>query len=441
MKKHIKSDTFSDSELLTLLRSVQNGDLAAEGRLASALPPLVRVVALNWKNTKLYRLEDRIQECCMHVLEALRNGPADIGRPKEFIRAVSKNCLINMHEREGAKKRVPPKINEVDLPPERAFMDRGGYEASLDAQTERARGEGLQDPPEGESAWGQTEARPDEAIILKTASSIDEIVQQFMVRLPNDLRGGIEKSLDLVADLFRTRSKLRGNLRRDSRCFHLALKAIQSIAEARELVGKLRGHNPNDNAILRLRELQGMPDYAYGGRSEEDRKEHARQQEESELKAKYGTSLSLYEAQLDLSAEALDPKLTLLLTPAPALPDPYIAASGIWIDHIAEIAGMRASPLNIVYQAWSRAPGFRLPGSGKYKNRRAIEFAIYAYKRSTRGTDREFIFSSIKEDSISSVDELEKNFDRFRKAGYGQALQEKYRPIIDLIYRKSFPQN
>jgi predicted signal transduction protein with EAL and GGDEF domain len=108
------------------------------------------------------------------------------------------------------------------------------------------------------------------------------------------------------------------------------------------------------------------------------------------------------------------------------------------MDHLSEIAWMKLSPLNLIYKVWSRAPGFRKAGSGKYRKRKEIEFALYSYKKTSKGTDREFLFSSIKDDTISSVEELEKKFDRFRKAGYGQALKEKYRPLINLIYRKSF---
>jgi hypothetical protein len=47
-----KSDTFSESDLLALINSVQNGDRAAEGKLFEATKPLFFQVARKWKNLK-----------------------------------------------------------------------------------------------------------------------------------------------------------------------------------------------------------------------------------------------------------------------------------------------------------------------------------------------------------------------------------------------------
>jgi hypothetical protein len=45
-----------------------------------------------------------------------------------------------------------------------------------------------------------------------------------------------------------------------------------------------------------------------------------------------------------------------------------------------------------------------------------------------------------EDDALKSFDEeeLKNETERFRKAGYGQPLQKKYRSIIDLILKESF---
>lgn len=413
MANHDKSDTFSDSDLLALIDSVQNGDRAAEGKLFEATKPLFFQVARKWKNLKRLYPEDRAQICFEHVLGILREGGQEIKNAEAWLRNAANNCLRNEYDKEKALKRHSGEDFE-----------------SLDDEI-------ISDTALGELS--EDLKAPDEVFERRENNEIDKIIRQFMEQVPKNLREGIEKSLDLIVDLFRTRSNLRDKIKRDSKHSRRILKVIRPIAEARKFLGKFRYPDPENKGLLRLRELRGMPDPAFSGRPEEDKKVEDFLTEASELEKKFGAALNLYEAQLELSAEISNPEVELRLTPGYLLdPGFLVDYKSPWIDHLSEIAGMKVSPLNLIYKVWSRAPGFKKAGSGKYRNRKEIEFALYSYKKTSKGTDREFLFSSIKDDAISSLGELEKKFERFRKAGYGQALQTKYKPMIDLIYRKSF---
>jgi DNA-directed RNA polymerase specialized sigma24 family protein len=255
--------------------------------------------------------------------------------------------------------------------------------------------------------------------------------------LPEDLREGIEKSLDLIVDLFRTRSNLRDKLKLDFQHSRRILKVIKSIAEARKLLGKFRYPDPDNKGLLRLRDLREMPDPAFSGRPEEDKKVEDLLTEAGELEKKFGAALNLYEAQLELSAEMSNSEVELRLAPIQSLDLGFLVDyQSPWIDHLSEIAGMKVSPLNLIYKVWSKAPGFRAGGSGKYLSRKRMSLVLKHHKIESKGSAREFLFSSIK--NITMIESPKIAFERFRKAGYGQALQKKYKPMIDLIYRKSF---
>jgi hypothetical protein len=153
--------------------------------------------------------------------------------------------------------------------------------------------------------------------------------------------------------------------------------------------------------------------------------------ENRELEEKYGAALNLFEAQLTLFAELIRPEAALLLSPEPL----GLARDIVWIDHLSEIAGMRLSPLSMIYEIWSRAPAFSKGKLGTYRNRDNLGIPFRYHKIASKGTPREILFKSI---SIASLDNPAKALDGIRKAGYSHALKEKYRPIIDLIYRLSF---
>jgi len=391
MNNSKKSDTFSENDLLTLMNSVQNGDRAAEDKLLKAMEPVILPVVCNLlrADDKDPKVQDAVQGIKFCLIEGQRKGTREIRDPSGYIEKVARNYVYGILKKEKAQKRGP-KYHEI--------LDENMEDVALENR------------------------------------GVDWFVQQFMDKLPEDLREGIEKSLDIIADLFRMRSFLRGKLKRDSKHNKQILKPIKLIAEARKLIAKTRGHDPHDADLLRLRELREMRAPAFSGRPEEDKKAEEWLAEVRELEEKFGAALNLYEAQLELSAEISNTEVELLLAPAHLLD----FESSYWIDYLPEIAGMKVSPLNLIYKVWSRAPGFRRAGSGKYRNRKEIEFALYSYKKTLKGTDREFLFSSIEDDTISSVEELEKKFDRFRKAGYGQALKKKYKPIVKLIYERSF---
>jgi hypothetical protein len=375
----------------------------------------------------------------------LRKGGQEIKNAEAWLRNAANNCLRNEYDKEKALKR-----------------HSGDSFEPLDDEI-------ISDTALGELS--EELKAPDEVYESRENNEIDKIIRQFMGQLPKGLRAGIEKSLDLVVDLFRTRLNLRDKLKRDFKHSRRILKVIRSIAEARKLLGKercpdilnavlsQRGYplragepipqhfyplgadipNPQQcddqvRGIMRLRELRIMLPPALSGKPEEDRKYDEWLKESIKLEDKFGIGLNLIDAQLALSNEIINPKVELVLTPYRY----YLGHGLFWRDYLSEIAGMKVSPLNLIYKVWSRALGFRKSGSGKYRNRKEIEFALYSYKKTSKGTDREFLFSSIKDDIISSVEELEKKFERFRKAGYGQALQKKYKPIVDLIFRESF---
>lgn len=439
MIKNNYSDTFINGSLSSLINSYRNGERAVEPQLVRAISPIVENVARKWENL-LLPLNDRIQECLIFIFEALKRNRRDIANPVGYIREVSKNCLRNLYEKEKAEKRTPPNKNRAEVSPEKLFMDRGGSEDSIEARIENARVKGRQAPPEGESIWGQTGTGPDENEIQNGECSMNEIIMQFMERLPKNLKEGIERSLELIADLFRTRDKLR----RASTRSRKIIKVIEEIKKARLYAGRVGKLAPKaEDFITFLFHGDHAPEKMIT--PEGERENPVWRAEMDNLFNKYGkknfsASLFLFQAERELAADILTPSrnyATLGKHFEGALGGEY---SWLWIDYLPEILKMKISPPSLIFKVWSQAPVFLKGGSGKYKNRQGIEFAIYGYKLVTKGTDKEFLFSSIREDSFSRITEIRNNFDRFRKAGYGPALQKKYKPIINLIYQSSFPQ-
>jgi DNA-directed RNA polymerase specialized sigma24 family protein len=384
---HLKVGHISDDELLILISKVQAGNQDAEADLLLIVKPLIWPIILKWKTADSdLEFEDLSQECLIHILRKLRANAKKIEIPSAYIKMMAKNFLSNIKIKAAATKR------NLRL-------------ASPEEKT-----------PEEEPA-------PDKNIIA-----------EFYWAFPLDLQNGIEKSLDLIADLFRMRSFLRSKLKRDFKHDKQILKPIKLIAEARKLIGKMRGHDPHDADLLRLRNLREMPTPTLSGRPEEDKKFDEWLSEVKELEKKFGAGLNLYEAQIELSTEILNTEVKLRLVPSDLLD----FESSHWIDYLPEIAGMKISPLNLIYRVWSKAPDFRIGSAERYRSRKRIALAFQYHKRISKGTPREFLFHLVKDIDISSPKDLEKSVERFRKAGYGQALQKKYRQIVELIYRESF---
>jgi hypothetical protein len=430
MANHNKSDTFTKIDLNSLIEGIQAGDKQAEKKLEKLILPII----LNWEDAlRKLNLEDQdaIQEIKFRLIKQLRKRPQKIDDPKAYISTVAHTFIFGANKKASAEKRggyIEEEIETGKKKRRRICVD------SLEARNEKARESGQPAPLEGEQIFGENDASLEEIVERRDSRGADIIRDSYM-NLPEDLRAGIEKSLDIIADLFRMRSFLQGKLKRDSHHDKQILKPIKLIAEARKLIGKMRGHDPQDPDLLRLRELREMPGPALSGRPEEDKKHDEWLTELKSLEAKYGVALDLYEAQIDLSAEILNTETDLRLSPAGLLD----FESSYWIDHLSEIAGMKVSPPSIIYKVWSKAPGFSTGRLKKYRSRERIAIAFRYHKIASKGTQGEFLFQSIGDvREIKDPEKLITILERFRKAGYGQALQKKYKPIIKLIYEKSF---
>lgn len=93
-----------------------------------------------------------------------------------------------------------------------------------------------------------------------------------------------------------------------------------------------------------------------------------------------------------------------------------------------EIAKTKLGPPRIMFDVWRRIPNLR---KGKKTNLKKIKFIFSYHKIKTKGTDREFLFKSIKDDVL--------NFDSIRRLIYGKVSNKRfYKKLIDHIYNKSF---
>jgi hypothetical protein len=387
---------------------------------------LILPIVCKWYHTddKDPNVQDAVQGIEFRLIERLRKGLRKIEDPSAYIATVARNFLHGALEEASAKKRGGRIEKDVKTGAEKRepiHLD------SLEAREEKAREIGQPLPSEGERVFGENEAGPEDLVERRESRGANVITESYM-SLPEDLRAGLEKSLDLIADLF----QIRDNIRRDRTRGKRILKAIETILKARKIVSRTRDSVSSDRDLQRLfviREFTNLP--AFDGTPETDRRIDALLAEERELEKKYGIVYSLWEAQRKLESELwMIPGLNELI------PDELIPGPAPWSGHFTEIAKMNVSPLSVIYKVWSRAPGFSTGASGKYRSRKKIGLALSYHKLVSERTPREFLFSSLKD--ITKLKDPETAFERFRKAGYGQPLQKKYRLIIDLIYRESF---
>jgi hypothetical protein len=398
MKKEKEVGHIFSSNLLSLISRVGAGDSTAEDDLIHYTWPIIRRIATKWFEgaagvDQRDARRDAIQEIQIHILEKFRHPKTKfkIDHPGAYIESVAKNFLRNLYAKEMVHFR------------------KEGFVRSFNEEIE------VEEDAPGMGSIG-TFPRKD------AAGRGTVTIERLYKKLPEDLRDGIEKSLDLVADLFGLRDNIRLDRTRNKRI----LKDIGTILEARKLVSRIQGAEPSDRNLQRLfeiRELSGP--IVFDGMPETDRRVDARLAEERELVKKCWAAYSLWEVQKELESE---------LRKTPGLNE-LIPGPEPWSGHFAEISKMRVSPLSVIYKVWSRAPGFRTGKTLKYRSRKRIALAFHYHKRASKGTPREVLFRNIKAEPIEG---MEKSIEQFRKAGYGQSFQTKYAPIIKLISHLSF---
>jgi len=395
-----------NSNFCSLISRVRAGDSAAEEALLRLIGPLISRIVLKWVKgaagvDRGDAAQDAIQEIQIHVLEKLRQPKAKgkIPNPEAWIVLVTKNYLKNLYAKDKAYPGDDEVSNSIENPETEDDVPVSGEESPAD---------------------------PQEIAVERGTVTIEGLYG----KLPGDLRAGIEKSLDLIVQLFQMRGRLRKDLRHSLRIF----KAMEAIGKAERLIARNEKLVPKSQDLQRFLNLKydsplllGTPD---GGRTEEERRA-----EMDKIKEKFGenelsVALLLDEAQTLLDLNVVD-SLSLDLTSGYLLHD----YAGTWEDHLPEIARMKVSPPSIIYKVWSKAPGFSMGRLGKYRSRKRISLAFHYHKQASRGTPREVLFRNIK---VEPIEGMEKSIEQFRKVGYGQALQKKYRRIIDLIYRESF---
>lgn len=382
--------------LSRLLTEAQGGALGAEDLLAGLIKRIALPMARKRLDNRTEDVDDAVQEIQLHILKLNRKQSATVENPEAWIRTIALNLIGNIIEKTTTKKRDKDLIQP------------------LEENT---------DPP-----------APSENNVFPKETALEERYMSF----PADLRAGIDRSLELINELF----ELRESIQKDRAQIRPVLDALDSIKSTRKAVSKTCNPPPSDRNLWRLfefRELTRAP--AFSGIPEKDREVKALLDEERTLSEKYEAIYLLWRAE-----QTLESKLTQNIGHLsrndlfPGLPP--------WGNRISLIAGMRVSPESVVYRVWSRAPGFRIK-NGKYRSRKGIAFAFQYHKWLSQKPPNKYInlFRSVKSIDFSNIEDIEapeveaklrNSIDPFRKAGYGQALDKKYASLIKLILRLSF---
>lgn len=386
----------SSSELSRLFTEAREGAPDAEDLLAVQIQRIALPIARKRLNNRTEDVDDAVQEIQLHILKLNRKQSATVENPEAWIRTIALNLIGNIIEKTTTKKRDKDLIQP------------------LEENT---------DPP-----------APSENNVFPKETALEERYMSF----PAALRAGIDRSLELIDELF----ALREGIQRDRARIKPILDALDSIKSTRKAVSKTCNPPPSDRDLWRLfeiRELTGTPEFS--GIPERDREVKARLDDERTLSEKYEAVYLLWRAE-----QTLESNLTQNIGYRsrndlfPGLPP--------WGNRISLIAGMRVSPESVVYRVWSRAPGFRIK-NGKYRSRKGIAFAFQYHKWLSQKPPEKYInlFRSVKSIDFSNIEDIEapeveaklrKSIDPFRKAGYGQALDKKYASLIKLISRLSF---
>jgi len=393
MNKEIETRHIFNANVGPLIPRIKKGDPIAEKLLFDYASPLIRRIVSKWMKRAQDTVDrreavlDTSQDVCLHLLGALRESKNDIENPEAFIVTLTKNYLRNEYSKAMAEKRgAGLKREEV-----KDFEDKSRQETEEAEETEQ------------------------------------ENFKVSYMKLPADLRAGIERSLGLVLDLFQTRADLQKDMRRSRK----NIKKINALRDARKDLEKEFRKSPTREDFHRLRQLERLTEFPlFDGTPETDAGADALLSEYRELREKVGPAYSLFEAEINLESEIYSTPATNPFAPFPR------DASHPWGGFLPEIMEMRLRPETVIYKVWSRAAEFKIGKVSKYRSRKRIALAFQYHKTAFLETPREFLFRNIK---TGSVEIVAKSVEQFRKAGYGQGLQKKYEPIIKLISRLSFP--
>jgi len=102
---------------------------------------------------------------------------------------------------------------------------------------------------------------------------------------------------------------------------------------------------------------------------------------------------------------------------------------GILLSNLADILPtIKIKPPRLMYSIWIKEKGLR---KGKYADLKKIKLIFRYFKKTTKGTEKEFLFDSIDEDLST--------FESIRKSMYKKSSKEKLcKKLVDFIYKASF---
>jgi RNA polymerase sigma factor (sigma-70 family) len=233
---------------------------------------------------------------------------------------------------------------------------------------------------------------------------------------------GLERSLEMVHDIYRVISSLN----KDRRRMQPLIKAARTIEECRESVSGILGPVPAEafHAYRAVQEIEfpvhGDPDY--------EKKQAEYRKHEPAVQVQY----NLHSAKSEIDGWLMSsPSLNSYIHIDSQVADEFCMTSigrqgeAFWgpLYRRLDLLEVRLDPLKLLYNIWHRA--FQ---KGKYGNRRLLEHLLCEYGRMKQGTDLAYIFEPLERDK--SMESLR------TKSLYG--LTQITNDLAAFIHRKSF---
>lgn len=230
-----------------------------------------------------------------------------------------------------------------------------------------------------------------------------------MKLISDDNKEGFNLSLEYIHRLYEQRDEMR----KDRIGYKKRKRIFDILTNTKKKIEYEIGCMPVKK-ILRYIEIKELP-FEFDGTAEEEKRLKERDKELEELRRKYhvGIHSKLYEL---MEFSSPDYALKEIKSFIPGIADVYDK----FLDHISYI---RLDPLKVIFNVWHKALR-----KDDYGDNKTIERTILEFKKNLKGTDKEYLFESLKEST---------DFDSLRKKSlYG--LKRFYYDLAEFIYKKSF---
>lgn len=232
-------------------------------------------------------------------------------------------------------------------------------------------------------------------------------MEQYIIEeLEPEIRRGLELSLEYVYHLY----KIRDEIRLDRKKYDRIFRTLDILHDTKKKI----------EYVLRRVSDKDIQRYKYLKKHKDPFKLTKPEKEEIEKFKKDYFKINIHKKLYELINEVDN-----IIYSNPHF-NSLIPIHSSFSDFYDQIPKIRIYPEKLLFNIWHKA--FR---KGKYRDNKSIVRILFEFKEKTKGTEKEFLFNSINENT---------NFETLRKKScYNNAGKKKfYDKLAGFIYQKSF---